>query len=145
LSLRGLKDAGAKVFLPWIAAFAIICRFRSEVFGKRSGEQKKLGAVRINYLTSLNKKVADELINEGRIFGVCNNQVRYLADLPSNVLSPRTYKEEVQALARSLKVEFEFIDKKALVKKGAGAFLAVIKGDLNDVGGICHLRYKGKK
>ncbi len=34
---------------------------------------------------------------------------------------------------------------KELKKRGAGAFLAVIKGDLNDRAGIAHLRYQGGK
>ncbi|MBS1960253.1 MAG: leucyl aminopeptidase family protein [Bdellovibrionales bacterium] len=145
LSLRGLRDVNAKTYLSWISSLAIIARFRSEVYGKKSADLKKLGAVTIHYQTSLNKRVAEECISEGRILGVCNNQVKYLADLPSNVLNPRTYLTKVQALAKQLKAECNFIDRKQLTKRGAGAFLAVIQGDLNESGGIAHLRFKGKK
>ena len=81
------------------------------------------------------------MIEEGKILGLGNNQVRYLAELPSNVLHPRSYREKAEKLAKDLKVKFEFMGKKELTKKGAGAFLAVVQGDHHERAGIAHLHY----
>jgi leucyl aminopeptidase len=144
ISIKGLKDDHAEEVLQWIASMAVLGRFRAEVFGKKLKDQKKLGKLTVYIQTSLNKKRAEDLVTEGRVMGFCNNQVRYFADLPGNVLNPKSYREKAAAMAKELKVDFEFIDKKQLTKKGAGAFLAVMKADLNEQGGIAHFHYKGK-
>jgi len=143
VSLKGLKDDHARDVLQWIASLAVLTRFRSEAYGKKQKERKKLGKLTVYFQTGLNRNLAENRIFEGRVLGFCNNQVRYFADLPGNVLNPKGYREKVSALAKEWKVEFEFIDKKQLVKKGAGAFLAVMRGDSNEQGGIAHLWYPG--
>ena len=148
VNLRGLKESQAKEVMGWIASMLHIVRYRPEVFGKKKTDQKPQGKVTVYFETSLNKKVSIDVIKEGQILGFCNNQVKYLADLPSNVLNPTTYREHVQKMVKELnsagaKIESAFIDKKQLQKRGAGAFLAVAKADHNDRAGIIHLRYPG--
>ena len=145
VNLLGLSDSHAEKFLSWIVSFAYLTRFRTPVFGKKESEQKKLGLLTLHIQTSLNSKFANTIIEEAKVLGVANNQVRYLADLPSNVLNPKSYVEKVQKIAKELKVSFRFIDKRALQKRNAGAFLAVVKADLNDQAGIVHLHYSGSK
>ena len=143
--LRGLNEKHAGIAINWICSLAVIARYRPQVYGKKADEQKKLGKLTIFIDTNLPKKLADEALNEGKILGYANNQVRYLAELPSNILNPKTYRERVQTLAKGLGVSFEFLGKKELIKKGAGAFLAVVQGDHHERAGIVHLHYKGKK
>jgi leucyl aminopeptidase len=145
VSLRGLKESSAKLYLNWIVSLAMIARYRPEVFGKKAEEKKKFGKVTVQIDTGLNKKQAESIVEEGRILGLANNQVKYLAELPSNVLHPKSYREKAAALAKELKVEFEFLGKKELIKKGAGAFLAVVQGDHHERAGIAHLIYRGGK
>lgn len=146
--IRGAKEAHAKEMMSWIATLAHVVRYRPQVFGKKADEQKPLGKLTINFETNVNKKVAVESIKEGQILGFCNNQVKYLADLPSNILNPTTYRERIQKMVKELtgegaKVEMSFIDKKQLQKRNANAFLAVVNADHNDRAGIVHLRYPG--
>ena len=148
VNLQGLKESQAKEIIGWIAAMAHIVRFRPEVYGKKSEEQKPIGKLTVYFETGLNKKVSIEAIKEGQILGFCNNQVKFLADLPSNILHPASYCEKVQAMIKELasnghKVEMSFLDKKQLHKRGAGAFLAVVRADHHDRAGIVHLRYPG--
>lgn len=145
LSILGVKDSVAKQILSAMGSLAVLIRFSPEVFGKKASEVKKQGKFTFHIQTSLQKKIAEEILNEGRTLGFCNNQVRYLADLPSNVLNPSSYYERIQSIAKEIKVDCEFLDVKDLKKMGAGAFLAVVKGDLNHRAGIAHLKYKGKK
>jgi leucyl aminopeptidase len=148
VNLRGLKESQAKEIMGWMASLGHIVRYRPEVFGKKQTERKPIGKLTVYFETSLNKKVSIDAIKEGQILGFCNNQVKHLADLPSNILNPTTYREKVQSMVKELnangaKIESNFIDKKALQKRNAGAFLAVVKADLNDRAGIVHLRYVG--
>lgn len=148
LNLRGLKESHAREILGWVASLCHIVRYRPEVFGKRQTEQKSLGKLTVYIDSALNKKQAIETIKEGQILGFCNNQVKYLADLPSNVLHPAGYRERIQKMVKELqsngaKIESAFLDKKQLQKRNAEAFLAVVKGDHEDRAGIVHLRYAG--
>jgi leucyl aminopeptidase len=144
-TIRGLRDSQAQQVLNWLASLAHLVRFRPVVFGKKASDQKKLGSLKINYETPLNKRLAEAVIQEGKILGNANNQVKHLADLPSNVLNPKSYHDLARTLAKKLQVDIQFLDKKQLQKRGAGAYLAVIKADLNHDAGIVHLKYKGKK
>jgi leucyl aminopeptidase len=146
LSLRGLKDSHAEEYLNWVVSLAVIARYRPPVFGKKAKDQKSLGKLTLHVDTSLPKKVAEGIIQEGLLLGFANNQVRHLAELPSNVLHPGTYRERAEKLAKELKVKCEFLGIKDLKKIGAGAFLAVVQADQHERGGIVHLHYSpGKK
>jgi leucyl aminopeptidase len=144
--LRGMREKEASGFLNWISSLAVISRYRSPVFGKKAKDQKPMGKLMVHFDTGLAKKSADEAMEEGMLLGFANNQVRHLAELPSNVLHPGTYRERAEQLAKELKVKCEFLGKKELTKRGAGAFLAVVQGDHHERAGIVHLHYSpGKK
>ncbi len=145
INLRGLKESHAKTYLNWVASLAVIARYRPEVYGKKADDRKKYGKTTIYVDSSLNKKLADSIIEEGTLLGLANNHVRHLAELPSNVLHPKSYRERAESVAKELKVDFEFLGKKELTKKGAGAFLAVVQGDHHERAGIAHLTYRGGK
>ncbi len=145
VNLRGLKESTAEEALNWIASLAFIARYRPEVFGKKANERKKIGKLTVMVDTSLNKKRAEECAEEGCVLGYANNQVRYLAELPSNVLHPKSYRDRAERVAKDLNVEFQFLGKKELTKRGAGAFLAVVQADHNERAGIAHLYYPGSK
>ncbi|MFT5349573.1 MAG: leucyl aminopeptidase, partial [Gammaproteobacteria bacterium] len=70
-----------------------------------------------------------------------NALARYLSILPPNELTPGNYTQRIRKLARENKWKFEFYDNKALQKKKAGAFLAVVQGSVEKDGGIVRLQY----
>ena len=70
-----------------------------------------------------------------------NGLVRQLAALPPNELSPREYRARIAALAAGAGVRCEFLDEKALRRRGAGAFLAVTQGSPHRDAGIVHLSW----
>ena len=143
--LRGMRETEAAGFLNWISSLAVISRYRPPVLGKKAKDQKPQGKILIHFDTGLAKKAAETAIEEGMLLGFANNQVRHLAELPSNVLHPGTYRERAEQLAKELKVKCEFIGKKELLKRGAGAFLAVVQGDHHERAGIVHLHYSPSK
>lgn len=70
---------------------------------------------------------------------------RHLTSMPPNHLTPALYRREIQRLARSQGWQMEFLGRRALALRKAGAFLAVAQGSENEEAGIVHLRYEPRK
>ncbi len=70
-----------------------------------------------------------------------NALARYLSILPPNELTPANYKGRISKLVKKHKWKMDFYDQKALQKKKAGAFLAVVQGSTEKDAGIVRLRY----
>lgn len=71
-----------------------------------------------------------------------NHLARWLSALPGNALTPGIYRTFVAKLARQQGWQMTFLDRKALAKEKAGAFLAVCQGSPEADAGIVHLRYR---
>jgi leucyl aminopeptidase len=74
-----------------------------------------------------------------------NHLARSLTVLPPNELTPTSYRQRVEQLARRYRWQTRFYDLKQLKKLGAGAFLAVAQGSPEPDAGILHLRYRPAK
>jgi leucyl aminopeptidase len=70
-----------------------------------------------------------------------NALARFLSMLPPNELTPGNYVRRIRKLARENKWKLTFYDIKALHKKKAGAFLAVVQGSTEKDAGIVRLQY----
>ena len=71
-----------------------------------------------------------------------NNLARWLTALPPNTLDARGYRRYLQELARRLKLGFKFYGEAELKRLGAGAFLAVSRGNGTRDAGIARLTYR---
>jgi leucyl aminopeptidase len=71
-----------------------------------------------------------------------NNLARWLTALPPNTLDARGYRRFLQELARRLKIGFKFYGEPELKRLGAGAFLAVSRGNATRDAGIAYLSYR---
>jgi leucyl aminopeptidase len=71
-----------------------------------------------------------------------NNLARWLTALPPNTLDARGYRRLLQDLARHLKFGFKFHGEAQLKRLGAGAFLAVSRGNATRDAGIALLTYR---
>ncbi|MBT8116581.1 MAG: leucyl aminopeptidase family protein [Gammaproteobacteria bacterium] len=74
-----------------------------------------------------------------------NHLTRWLSALPPNELTPGSYRKAVSRIAKQEGWDMTFLDRKALARKKAGAFLAVVQGSPVADAGIVHLRYRPKK
>lgn len=70
------------------------------------------------------------------------NLVRYLTALPPNVLDAAGYRRALHKLARQHGLTLRWIDERRLARLGAGAFLAVSRGNAARDAGIAHLSYR---
>jgi leucyl aminopeptidase len=71
-----------------------------------------------------------------------NNLARWLTALPPNRLDAAAYRRFLADLARRLKLRFKFYGERELQRLGAGAFLAVARGNATRDAGIAHLSYR---
>jgi len=71
-----------------------------------------------------------------------NNLARWLTVLPPNRLTVRAYREMVEELARRYSLSCKFLGEKELEKLGAGAFLAVARGNPHRDAGMIRLGYR---
>jgi leucyl aminopeptidase len=74
-----------------------------------------------------------------------NHLARWLSALPGNELTPGHYRKFVTRLAKAEGWEMSFLNTRALLRRQAGAFLAVTQGSPVDDAGIVHLRYRPAK
>lgn len=70
-----------------------------------------------------------------------NNLVRHLTALPPNVLDASAYRRLLGQLARRHGLKLRWYSEAALARLGAGAFLAVSRGNPRRDAGIAHLSY----
>src|SRR3984957_8531948 len=71
-----------------------------------------------------------------------NNLARWLTALPPNTLDARGYRRFLQQFAQRLKLGFKFYTEADLKRLGAGAFLAVARGNGTRDAGIALLTYR---
>ncbi len=71
-----------------------------------------------------------------------NNLARWLTALPPNRLDARTYRRYLRDLARHLRLRYTFYGESRLKRLGAGAFLAVSRGNPARDAGIVRLTYR---
>ena len=71
-----------------------------------------------------------------------NNLARWLTALPPNTLDARAYRRLLDQFAQQLKLKFTFYGETQLKRLGAGAFLAVARGNGTRDAGIAMLSYR---
>jgi leucyl aminopeptidase len=71
-----------------------------------------------------------------------NNLARWLTALPPNILDAKFYRRLITQFAQRLKMGFKFYGDTQLKRLGAGAFLAVARGNATRDAGIAHLSYR---
>lgn len=112
---------------------------------RKSAKTSLKSAIEISVITSIKEKQAQIDVERALLLGAANNEVRTLADLPANELTPGHYRKRIQGLAQAHGLLYEFWDHKELTRRKAGAFLAVTRADPHSEGGIACIQYIPKK
>ncbi len=74
-----------------------------------------------------------------------NNIARWFTALPPNVLTVAAYRAAIERLAKPRGIACSFLGERELTKLGAGAFLAVARGNATRDAGILRLRYRPRR
>ena len=84
-------------------------------------------------------------LDVGRAQALGNNVARWFTALPPNVLTATGYRDAVERLAAARNIRCRFLGEATLEKLGAGAFLAVARGNATRDAGILHLKYRPER
>ena len=114
------------------AAFALPT-FKS----RREDGRRQLASLRLLAAPSDRVDLAD-----ARAQALGNNVARWFTALPPNVLDDCGYRQAIEQLAKARGIACRFFGERELKKLGAGAFLAVARGNATRDAGILHLRYR---
>jgi leucyl aminopeptidase len=126
------------------AAESLVAAAHAAAFMLPSFKSKKDSGGRLRRVKLLAERAAVDLAAaRAEAFG--NNLARWLTALPPNVLTAASYRDAIERLAKPRGIECRFVDEKKLAELGAGAFLAVAKGNATRDAGIVHLRYRPKR
>ncbi len=139
--VRQLPKGEQKQVINALAALITLSQWEAPKVSAKKKAEKQI-TLSFEVATALTDKELKSTFDEGQVMAEANNLVRTLSDTPSNRLTPAVYLDLIHQRAKKLKYKVEFHDRKALTKIGAGSFLAVTQGNLDDKGGIAHLTYK---
>jgi leucyl aminopeptidase len=114
------------------AAFALP-KFKSKPESPARGPLKKL------QLLGARSKVD---LAAARAQALGNNVARWFTALPPNVKTAENYRTAIAELAAARDIRYRFVGERDLEKLGAGAFLAVSRGNATRDAGIVHLSYR---
>lgn len=133
----GAPEADARQWLDAVvsavlAAVAPMPKFKSDVAPRES---------RLATITLLDEAV---VLDTNRLLAAAegNHLARWLTALPPNRLDAAGYRGLLEALSAREGWSLEFLDEAALEKCGAGAFLAVARGNPRRDAGVAHIRYR---
>ena len=135
---QGCAAAAANATLSATIAALQAAAFRFASFKSKPKAREPLRRIDV----AAGRKLPDLDLNLATAAG--NNLARWLTALPPNTLDARGYRRLLQELARHLKLGFKFYGEGALKRLGAGAFLAVSRGNGTRDAGIAHLSYRPK-
>jgi len=133
---QGCPEAAANATLSATIAALEAAAFRFASFKSKPKARERLARIDIASL----KKLPDLDLALATAAG--NNLARWLTALPPNTLDARGYRRLLQDISRRLKLRFKFYGEPALKRLGAGAFLAVSRGNGTRDAGIVHLSYR---
>ncbi len=148
LDLSGLSSGDAERVLSAIGSYLVLATYEPTKYGKKAAkkdsDKKKKTEPELLVKSPFSPSRAKEIFESARSMGEAANLVRTLAEMPANELRPESYHQRAKALAKEWGAEFAFYDRKALAKRGAGGFLAVVQADPDHGYGVAKLTYKPK-
>jgi leucyl aminopeptidase len=155
--LKALKGTDEERVTLALSLLIQLTSYESPVFGQKAKkstdtkETSKKNTCQVFLASNLKLSKLSEIFSLGQKQGEAMNLTRHLAELPGNHLGPKQYVEKIKTLVKTWTktcegtLEFKFLDQKALAKRGAEAFLAVVRATPEGENGIVHLSYKPKK
>ena len=134
LAAPGRSGPSAEALGALLSA-ALAHAFELPTFRKRSGARRRIRRIELADAARIDLPYLEAAANG-------NNLARFLTALPPNVLDARSYRHFIVALAREHRLTVRWLDEPALERLGAGAFLAVARGNAQRTAGIAHLSYR---
>jgi leucyl aminopeptidase len=136
IAFVGLADPDARTAAESLLAAAGAAAFALPTFKTARKPETRLASLRLF-------AAPDGLdLPAARAQALGNNVARWFTALPPNVLTMAAYRKAIVAAAKTRGIGARFLSERELAKLGAGAFLAVARGNATREAGIVHLQYR---
>ena len=99
-------------------------------------------STRLRTLQLLEPEPRREDLAVQRAAALGNNVARWFTALPPNELTAAAYRDAIETLVKGRRIRYRFLNEARLRALGAGAFLAVSRGNATRDAGIVHLSYR---
>jgi leucyl aminopeptidase len=133
---QGCTTAAAEATLITALAALEAAAFRFATFKSKPKARARLNRIDL----ARREKLPDLDVTLATAAG--NNLARWLTALPPNTLDAGMYRRLIRQFAQRLKLGFKFHGETQLKRLGAGAFLAVSRGNATRDAGIAYLSYR---
>lgn len=149
LDLTSLKSSDAERILNAFGNLLVLATYEPTKFGKKAidgkkKEKTKTEPTELFLKSALSPSAAQDIFQTAISQASAANLVRTLSELPPNELTPTHYLARIKTLAAEWGAKLEFFDQKALEKRGANGFLAVVRSNPDALYGIAKLSWKPK-
>ena len=140
IALVGLDAAAERVAVESLVAAASAAAFALPAFKSQSKDRD----ARLSSLRLFGARNSPDL-EAVRAQALGNNVARWFTALPPNVLTMAAYRKAIEALAKPRGMTCRFLGERELTKLGAGAFLAVARGNATRDAGILKVQYRPQR
>jgi leucyl aminopeptidase len=106
----------------------VLGQFEPAVRKTGEPEARPLEGAQIVVITGGDRGALQAAADRGRVLGECANDARFLANEPSNVLTPRVFAERAAALADGTGLAVDILDEDRIAQLGMGLLLGVARG-----------------
>jgi leucyl aminopeptidase len=125
-----------------LAEGAVLASFDGAAYKTTDTRRVWLTAVQVR--VGAQSAAIDAAVERGRVLGESTNLARTLANEPSNALTPRSFAERAQALAKDAGLSVEVLDEKRIAELKMGLLLGVARGSAEPPR-VVVLRHEPKK
>jgi len=144
LMLVGLDAALAPVAAEAFAAATLAAEQPLPEYKSKPAPKAAIDKLAVHFAPASDKKGQSFDLERCRAQDAGNGLARWLTTLPPNELHPGAYRALCAQLAKAQGWTLKFHDEKALARKGAHAFLAVVRGSAERDAGIVEIGYTPK-
>ena len=141
----GLEGNDAKWMLTYLARHLVAASYRYTATVSKPKPAMKLARLVINTKGSIQSRIANGALSEGRAIGLGINDAADLANLPGNICTPSYLARHARKLARgSAQLKVSVVEEKQMRELGMGALLSVSAGSVEPAK-LVIMNYKGGK
>jgi leucyl aminopeptidase len=139
IALAGLPDTDERTVAESLLAAAGAAAFQLPTFKSERKQPAQLATLRLfGAPNGIDLEAA-------RAQALGNNVARWFTALPPNVLTMAAYRKSIEEIAGARGIRTRYLREPDLQKLGAGAFLAVSRGNATRDAGILHLKYRPER
>jgi leucyl aminopeptidase len=138
----GITNVGLDPAAAELATSSLIAAANAAAFELPQLKSVAKNPTRLRALSVLDAKPQLTDLARHRAAALGNNVARWFTALPPNELTAAAYRDAIATLAKRRSIRYRFLDEARLRSLGAGAFLAVSRGNATRDAGIVHLSYR---